>query len=170
MRAVIAFVVLAIAAPLAFAHGPTRQKVIETVAVKAPPAAIWSKLKDFDGMAGWHPAVEKSTATDASKVGSVRTLSLKGGGKAVEELESIDNEQMTLKYRYKEGTLPVSNYQSSISVKPAAGGSEVEWRGAFYRGFPNNDPPPELNDEAAVKAITGVYKTGLENLKKTVEK
>ena len=45
----------------------------------------------------------------------------------------------------------------------------VEWRGAFYRGFPNNDPPPEQNDEAAVKAVTGVYKSGLANLKKLVE-
>jgi hypothetical protein len=45
----------------------------------------------------------------------------------------------------------------------------VEWRGAFYRAYPNNDPPPEKNDEAAVKAITGVYKSGLENLKKLVE-
>jgi hypothetical protein len=26
----------------------------------------------------------------------------------------------------------------------------VAWR--FYRGFMNNDPPPELNDEAAVKS------------------
>lgn len=170
MRAAIALVVLATVNQFAFAHGPTRQKVTETIAIKAPPADVWGKLKDFNGMAGWHPAVEKSTATDASKVGSVRTLSLKGGGKAVEELESVNDEQMTLKYRYKEGTLPVSNYQSTINVKPAGGGSEVEWRGAFYRGFPNNDPPPELNDEAAVKAITGVYKTGLENLKKTVEK
>ncbi len=40
---------------------------------------------------------------------------------------------------------------------------------AFYRGYPNNDPPPDQNDEAAVKAITGVYKSGLENLKKIVE-
>jgi hypothetical protein len=47
--------------------------------------------------------------------------------------------------------------------------SVVEWRGAFYRGYPNNDPPPDQNDEAAVKAISGVYKGGLENLKKLVE-
>ncbi len=43
------------------------------------------------------------------------------------------------------------------------------WRGAFYRGYPNNDPPPELNDDAAIAAVTGVYKMGLEALKKKVE-
>ncbi len=47
--------------------------------------------------------------------------------------------------------------------------SIVEWKGAFYRGYPNNDPPPELSDEAAVKAVTGVYKAGLEALKKKLE-
>ncbi len=170
MRSALAILILATASSLAIAHGPSRQKVTEQVTIKAPPAAVWAKLKDFNGLQSWHPAVEKSAATDGSKAGSVRTLTIKGGGKAVEELESINDEQMTLKYRYKEGTLPVSNYQSTLSVKPADGGSEVEWRGAFYRGFPNNDPPPELNDEAAVKAITGIYKSGLENLKKTLEK
>jgi hypothetical protein len=33
----------------------------------------------------------------------------------------------------------------------------------------NNDPPPELNDEAAVKAVKGVYRGGLDALKKKVE-
>ena len=45
----------------------------------------------------------------------------------------------------------------------------VEWRGAFYRAYPNNDPPPDKNDEAAVKAVTGVYRSGLAHLKKLVE-
>jgi len=32
------------------------------------------------------------------------------------------------------------------------------------RGYPNNDPPPELNDEAALAAVTGVYQAGLDAL------
>ena len=66
--------------------------------------------------------------------------------------------------------LPVNNYSSTITVLPADGGkSTVEWRGAFYRGYPNNDPPPELNDEAGIKAVTAIYRKGLENLKQKVE-
>jgi hypothetical protein len=67
--------------------------------------------------------------------------------------------------------LPVTNYSSWLTVTPVDGGakSQVEWRGAFYRGYPNNDPPPELSDEAAVKTMTAVYKGGLEGLKKKVE-
>jgi hypothetical protein len=33
----------------------------------------------------------------------------------------------------------------------------------------NNEPPPELNDQAAIKAVSGVYKGGLEALKKKLE-
>ena len=67
------------------------------------------------------------------------------------------------------GALPVTNYTSTITVKAEGKGSVVEWRGAFYRGFPNNDPPPDRNDEAAVAAVTGVYKSGLANLKAMAE-
>jgi hypothetical protein len=66
--------------------------------------------------------------------------------------------------------LPVNNYSSTIIVLPAEGGkSTLEWRGAFYRGYPNNDPPPELSDEAALKAVGDLYKSGLANLKKKAE-
>jgi hypothetical protein len=65
--------------------------------------------------------------------------------------------------------LPVNNYSATIVVLPAGGESKVEWRGAFYRGFPNNDPPPELNDEAALKAVGKIYRAGLESLKQKVE-
>jgi len=35
--------------------------------------------------------------------------------------------------------LPVNNYSSTITVKDVGGKTEVEWKGAFYRGFMNND-------------------------------
>ncbi len=158
------------AASLALAHGPSRLKVTESVTVNAAPAKVWARVGDFNGLPGWHPAVAESKATDGNAVGSRRTLTLKGGGNVLEELEEHDDAKMVLKYRMKEGVLPVSNYASTLSVKATDDGkSVVEWRGAFYRSYPNNDPPPDQNDEAAEKAITGVYKSGLENLKKVVE-
>ena len=170
----LALSILSLAAlPLvAHAHGPTRQKVTEEIAISAPPAEVWKLIGNFNGWSAWHPAIESSTATQGNEIGSVRTLKLKGGGQLIEEIEGYDNEAMTLKYRAKDGgALPVTNYSSTILVKPAdGGGSVVTWRGAFYRGFPNNDPPPELNDDAAIAAVTGVYKTGLANLKTVAEK
>jgi len=172
MRALLAAAILIGASTLALAHGPTRQKVTETATIKAAPDAVWNKVKDFNGMAAWHPAVEGSTATDGSKEGSVRTLSLKGGGQMVETLEGYSDAERKFSYRAKDGgALPVTNYTSTLTVKPGDGGtSMVEWRGAFYRAYPNNNPPPGQDDDAAVKAITGVYQSGLANLKKIMEK
>lgn len=164
---------LLLASTLAWGHGPTRQKVTETVTIKAAPDVVWAKVKDFGQLQGWHPAVESSTVTKGNEVGSERTLKLKGGGQIVEDLESFSDADKKFSYRMKDpGPVPVNNYSSTLSVKPgeAAGTTTVEWRGAFYRAYLNNDPPPEQNDEAAVKAVTGIYKDGLANLKKILEK
>lgn len=165
---------LAVAATLAapaFAHGPTRQKVTESVTVDAPAARVWALIKDFDALQRWHPAVEASPADKGNTEGSVRQLKLKGGGELTETLEAYDEAKMRYSYRAKDkGALPVTNYTSTISVKAEGDKSVVEWRGAFYRGHPNNDPPPDQNDEAAVKAVTGVYQAGLANLKALAEK
>ncbi|TSJ62661.1 SRPBCC family protein [Starkeya sp. 3C] len=157
----------------ASAHGPTRQKVSEKIEINAPPEKVWTVLSNFqDG--GWIPVVAKTEGTGGNAPGAKRILTLKNGATVEEEVAKIEPEKMTLMYRIEKvdvKVLPVTNYSSWLVVTPADGGkkSEVEWRGAFYRGYPNNDPPPELNDEAAVNAVTGLYKAGLENLKKQIE-
>ena len=155
----------------AWAHGPTRQKVVEQISIDAPAAAVWARIRNFDALKDWHPAVAASNASDGNNEGSLRTLQLNGGGTVEEALEAHDDSKMRYSYRIKvAGPLPVTNYSSTLSVK--ADGEQrctVEWRGAFYRGYPNNDPPPEQNDEAAVRAITGVYTAGLAQLKKLAE-
>lgn len=154
----------------AWAHGPSRQKVVESVAIAAPPEAVWSRIQDFGALQSWHPAVESSENTDGNQVGSVRTLHLKGGATVVEELTAYSAEEHRLAYKMKDpGPVPVNNYTSMIKVNADVGGSVVEWRGAFYRGDPNNNPAPERNDEAAIAAVTGIYQAGLANLKKMVE-
>jgi hypothetical protein len=168
-RALIGALGLLIAGSAA-AHGPTRQKVTEQVVIEAPAATVWGRIRNFDALKDWHPAVARSPADKGNEEGSVRQLELKGGGALTETLEAYDDAKMRYSYRAKNGgALPVTNYTSTISVKADGDKSIVEWRGAFYRGYPNNDPPPDQNDEAAVAAVTGVYQAGLANLKKIVE-
>ncbi len=155
----------------AAAHGPTRQKVSEKIAIAAPPAAVWARMGSFDALKDWHPAVAESASDKGNVEGSVRVVKLKGGGQIIESLEGWDAAKMKYSYRAKDGgALPVSNYTSTISVSADGAGSVVEWRGAFYRGHPGNEPPPDQNDEAAVKAVTGVYQSGLAAIKALVER
>ena len=162
---------LATLATGAAAHGPTRQKVVESVLIDAPPARVWALIRDFSALKDWHPAIAESPADQGNTPGSVRTLKLRNGATLAETLDAWDDAKMRYTYRVKDGlpALPVSNYASTISVSDQGGRALVEWRGGFYRGHPNNDPPPELNDEAAVAAVTGVYRSGLEQLKKLAE-
>lgn len=154
----------------ASAHGPTRQKVTEKVTINAPADVVWARIRNFDALKDWHPAVAESPASNGNSEGSVRQLKLRGGGALTETLEAYDDAKKRYSYRAKDGgALPVTNYTSTISVTAEGSGCVVEWRGAFYRGYPNNDPPPDQNDEAAIKAVTGVYQAGLANLKKLVE-
>lgn len=171
-----AFIVAAFALlpAAALAHGPTRQKVVEKIEINAPPATVWSVVGNFGDMS-WLPGVVKTEASgDKTPDQAKRELTLSSGGVVDEILTKYDDAGMSLSYRIERvdmKVLPVNNYSSTIKVTAADGGkSLVEWKGAFYRGFMNNDPPPELSDEAALKAVTDIYKKGLAGLKEKVER
>lgn len=162
-----AAVLLAGLMPLA-AHGPTPQKADETILIAAPPASVWKVLVDLAGISGWHPLVKTATATSD---GTGRVLTLEKG-EITEGLDEADATAMRLAYRLSTENveaLPVSFYTSTIEVKPAAGGSEVAWSARFYRADTTNEPPENLNDEAAVAAMNDYITQGLKGLKAKVE-
>lgn len=170
-----AAVVCAVVAAPARAHGPTRQKLVETVEIDKPVDKVWAVIENFDALAKWHPAVASSVADKGNEEGSTRVLVLKAPGDPSFAEVLLKYDAAGHSYRYEIPTvdpkiLPVNNYTSTITVLDnGKGGSTVEWKGAFYRGYMLNDPPPELNDENSVAAVKGVYRAGLDNLKKIVE-
>ena len=155
--------------PVALAGGPTRQKITVTAEVAADPSEVWAVIGDFQDMS-WHPAVHATTGEGGNAIDATRQLVLgsEGGPTIDEVLYKYSTETMSYSYRItdvKVEVLPVTDYSSHLTVKPRdGGGSLVEWRGAFYRGAPNDDPPEELNDAAATAAVTGVYRAGMEAL------
>lgn len=159
----------AIVPRVAMAHGPTRQKITLTVEVAADPAEVWAAIGNFQDMS-WHPAVFSTTGENGNQIDATRLLTLgEAGGPTIDEvLYKYSDEKMSYSYRITDvavETLPVTNYSSHLTVKPRdGGGALIEWRGAFYRGYPNNDPPEHLNDEAAIAAVSAVYQAGLDAL------
>lgn len=154
---------------LAFAHGPSRQKITLTAEVAEAPAQVWEAIGNFQDMS-WHPAVFATNGSGENTIDATRVLTLgeEGGPTISEVLYKYSSEKMSYSYRITDvlvEVLPVTNYSSHLTVKPLeSGGSLIEWRGAFYRGYPNNDPPEELNDEAAIAAVSAVYQAGLDAL------
>jgi len=147
-------------------------------------------VKDFSAIDKWHPAIKsvKMGKDDEGRPERVLTLNSEGNPTITEILEKVDNKKMMLVYKIHKMsvvktikfngqdtnyyTLPVANYKSWISVKPTKdGGSEVTWKGKFYRSYMLNPPVPEgQTDKDAVKTVEGVYLAGLQNLKTIMEK
>lgn len=167
-----AVILLALCSTGALAHGPTPQKVDETIDIAVPPAQVWALVKDFAALSTWHPGVTKSEVTGGNVVGATRTATLKSGETLVDGLDEVNDGEMSVSYRQAKenlAALPVSFYSATISVKPEGSGSQVEWIGRFYRGDTSNFPPENLNDEAAVKAMTDFLHEGLAGLKAKLE-
>ena len=171
-RLALTVALLALLPAVALAHGPSRQKVVETIEINAPADKVWAVIGNFQDMS-WHPAFVKTEGTGANDPATAtRKLTLASGGTIDEKLVKYNAETKSMSYEITNvdvKVVPVSNYAATISVSGEGDKSTVEWKSAFYRGYVNNDPPPELSDEAAVKAITGVFKDGLAALKTKIE-
>ena len=62
----------------AHARGPTRRKIAEKIDINAPADKVWAIVKDFDGLANWHPAVASSATDKGNGIGSLRTAVSQG--------------------------------------------------------------------------------------------
>lgn len=162
--------VLAAFSAAALAHGPTPQKVVESVEIKAPVEKVWSLAGRFSGIVQWQPALKASEGGD--KPGEKRTLTFGNGEQLVEELDAIDEAAHEYTYRLARDNvkaIPASSYSATFRVAPSAQGATVEWKSRLYRGDTGNFPAEGLDDESAVKAMRDFFKTGLGKLKATAE-
>ena len=160
-------------ATAAFAHGPPRLKLELTQKLNATPDEVWAVIGKFEDM-NWHPAVASTEITGDGSVDqlekSTRVLHLKadaGDPTITEVLSKLQPEKRCYGYfisQVEVTVLPVTTYASTICVKDEGGKALVSWKGGFYRGYPNNEPPAGQDDEAANAAVSGIYQAGLDAL------
>ncbi|QFY42604.1 SRPBCC family protein [Candidatus Methylospira mobilis] len=157
---------------LGWAHGPTPQKAFESVEINQPVDKVWNAVKNFGEVAKWNPALSKSESEGGNKQGEKRTLTFSNGQQLVEELDAYDDQAHEYNYRLARDNvkaLPVSSYSAVVKVSPSGQGSKIEWKSRLYRGDTGNFPSDELNDEAALKAMQAFFRSGLDQLKKSLE-
>ena len=125
-----------------FSHGPTPQKVQESVTIAASPQKTWEALKNYSEL------------------------------KKIMKVRSFKDKLMKAKYELIEKDVPFSDYNAQIRVKKGANDNEsiVQWTARFYRTYKLNPPIPEGQDDAtAVAAVKKIVGPGLEGFKKYVE-
>ena len=134
-------------------------KVNQSTELPVSAETVWGMIGNFNALARWHPAVEKSEESKAGGA-TVRKLSLRGGGTIVERLERRDDKGRSYSYSIVESPLPVSGYKSEIKVRPGkdASSCSVEWSSEFQ--------PTGVPESEAVKAVRGIYEAGFQNLRK----
>lgn len=172
---------------IAFSHGAPRLQVSESIVINAEPAAVWAAIKDFNNAHSWIPAIEATDAQGGNEQGATRTLTLTGGATVSETLKKFDEANMSYMYEitaiskagevddhgemHEVPAFPVSKYKAWVSVKAENGGTKVTWLAKFFRAYHgSHEPPVELNDKTATDAVSGLFKSSLENLKVQLEK
>lgn len=149
------------------AHGPSRKKVTREVVFDATPEEVWAVIGAFDDLS-WDPMIG-SVAVEGTEIkpGTKRIVTWANGQRTTEQLTKWKPEERLYGFRTLEDNieaLPVTNYTAILTVEDAGGKAKFTWDAGFYRGFPNNDPPSELNDDAAIAAVTAVQQEGIDAL------
>lgn len=97
----------------------------------------WKVLRDFGGIADWHPAIVKSGIEGEAgilRVGAVRRLALADGGVLRERLIEFDDGVRRLAYVFEESPLPVDGYRAQVRVDEVADLADrcvVRWSAGF---------------------------------------
>ncbi|MEK0083700.1 SRPBCC family protein [Benzoatithermus flavus] len=138
-------------------------KAYASTVVDASADAVWALIRDFNGLATWHPAVTDSVIEDGKagdQVGAVRSFHLQDGAHLRERLLSFSDVERSYSYNFEKTPFAVRNYHATLKVSPVtdSGKAFVEWWTTF-------DCEPE-KIEAWVETFAGaVFKSGLDALK-----
>ncbi|MGH3321098.1 MAG: SRPBCC family protein [Streptosporangiaceae bacterium] len=138
-------------------------KSYASAVIGSSPERVWELVRDFNGLGGWLPAVERSEIENdrqPDQVGAIRHLTLGDGGVVRERLLVLDDAERSYTYEILESPFAVRRYFSTIRVAPVtdSGRTFVEWWGEY-------DCESKDDEELDKTFARGVYGSGLSALK-----
>ncbi len=125
--------------------------------VRGMPAAVWSVIGPFCAIKDWLPPV--GTCVEDGKTPPTRTLVTKDGKATFVETQVARSEAShRYSYTFKSSPLPVLRYVSTIEVTDKGNGvSTVTWSAEYA--------PAEGKETEAATALSGIYESGLAEIK-----
>jgi hypothetical protein len=132
--------------------------------IAAPAARVWARVRDFNGMPGWHPAIAESRIENgepADKVGCVRDFRLRNGDRLREKLLGLSDYDMFCTYSILDSPMAVENYVATLRLTPVTDGDRTfaEWSAEF-------DCAPEREQDLVATVGGGVFQGGFDALKR----
>jgi hypothetical protein len=139
-------------------------RVYVSSVINAPAAKVWERVRDFNGLPRWHPAIRESRIENgepSDKVGCVRDFHLQNGDRLREKLLGLSDYDMFCTYSILESPMPLQNYIATLRLTPITDGDRTfaEWSAEF-------DAAPEAADDLVSGIGGNVFQGGFESLKR----
>jgi hypothetical protein len=138
-------------------------RIVRSAVVAAETASVWRVVRDFNGLATWHPLVadsqiEAQLAPD--QLGCVRNYGRHDKLRIREQLLALDDLKHTCTYSLLDPPIPVRNYWARMELFSVTEGGHtfVRWTAEF-------ECAAELERELT-RGIGEVFASGLDSLRK----
>ena len=139
-------------------------RVYASSVINASAARVWARVRDFNGLSNWHPAIAESRIENgepADKVGCIRNFSLRNGDRLREQLLGLSDYDMFCTYSILDSPMPLTNYVATLRLTPITDQDRtfVEWSAEF-------DCAPDKEGELVSNIGGGVFQGGFDALKR----
>lgn len=137
-------------------------RVHVSTVIDAPVGKVWDRIRDYNDLPSWVPAITKSEieeGRDSSAVGCVRALTLENGAVIRERLLGLSDHDHLCTYTMIETPLPLQNYVATLRLSPITDGDRTlaSWSAEF-----------DTDQEEAMRDLVtnGVFMSAFDSLKK----
>ena len=138
-------------------------KVYISSVIDAPADGVWARVRDFNALPTWVPAVAESRIENnlpADRVGCIRNFRMRDGGVIREQLLALSDYDYACTYSILESPMGVADYIATLKLSPVTDGNRTfaEWTAEF-------ECAPEREQELANVVGQGVFQAAFDNLK-----
>ena len=143
---------------------PHMARVFVSSVINGRSDRVWARVRDFNGMPNWHPAIAESRiegGEPSDKIGCVRDFRLRNGDRIREKLLGLSDYDMFCTYGILESPMGVENYVATLRLTPVTDGERTfaEWTAEF-------DCAPEREGELIANIGGDVFQGGFDALKR----
>jgi Polyketide cyclase / dehydrase and lipid transport len=104
--------------------------------IDAAADTVWSRIRDFNALPLWHPAIADSRIENnepSDRVGCIRHFHTRDGGMIRERLLALSDYEYSQSYEILESPMGVAHYVATLKLTPVTDGQRcfAEWSAEF---------------------------------------
>jgi Polyketide cyclase / dehydrase and lipid transport len=139
-------------------------KVYVSSVIDAGADSVWARIRDFNALPLWHPAIADSRIENnepGDRVGCIRHFHTRDGGTIRERLLALSDYDFNCVYEILESPMGVADYVATLKLTPITDGNRcfAEWSAEF-------DCEEGRERELTGTIGTGVFQGGFDALKR----